>query len=824
MATKLVIVESPTKARTISKVLGRAYQVRASGGHVRDLPKTKLGIDTENGFEPQYLVSRDKTKTVKDLRELVQSASTVYLATDPDREGEAIAWHIAEATNARGGGRLVQRISFHEITPEAIREAVAHPREIDMQLVNAQQARRLLDRLVGYKLSPLLWKKVQRGLSAGRVQSVAVRLVVEREREIEAFVPVEYWTIEADFCKEDAAHSVKTRKDGTFHATLQAIRGKKPELNTQADAEAVIRALQGASYVVESVKRREGRRNAAPPFITSTLQQEAARKLNFTARRTMQIAQQLYEGVEVGGEGAVGLITYMRTDSTQVAMSAQDEARTVIAARYGREYLPASAPQYTKKVRGAQEAHEAIRPTSPGRDPDSLTAHLTGEQLRLYRLIWQRFIASQMAPALLDQTTVDIGGGPATAAAPRPYTFRATGSVIKFAGFLAVYREGQDAGDAQDDLDKKALPPLAERDPLTLIKLSPDQHFTEPPPRYTEATLVKTLEEKGIGRPSTYAPILSTVQDRGYVEKTDKKFVPTPLGRVVNDLLVEQFPDVVDVGFTSQMEEELDDVAEGAREWRRVLGEFYGPFEIEIARAEREVAHITLDKPEPERLGEACPECGKDLLIRTSRFGPFVACAGFPTCRYKRSIPKLMGVACPICHVGQMVEKRSGRGKVFYSCDRYPACTFSVWNRPLPGACPQCGGLIMQGARGEGAKCSQCAWASKDVPADTGQPPINNGPIVAATPSPAARQAPSTTRAPAAKKPAAAAKKPATAKKPAAVAKKPAAVAKKPATAKKSATPGTRGRVAAGPPPAAKAPRRSARASDLDDLFEPTGS
>ncbi|MGI8587665.1 MAG: type I DNA topoisomerase [Chloroflexia bacterium] len=761
MATKLVIVESPTKARTIGKVLGRAYQVRASGGHVRDLPKSKLGVDPENGFTPQYLVSRDKSNIVKELRALVQDAGTVYLATDPDREGEAIAWHIVEATNARGGGRTVQRISFHEITPEAIREAVAHPREIDMELVYAQQARRILDRLVGYKLSPLLWKKVARGLSAGRVQSVAVRLVVEREREIEAFVPVEYWTIEADLCKQEAEGTAKGRKETGFHATLQAVGGKKPELNNEAEATAVIRALEGAEYVVESVKRREVRRNASAPFITSTLQQEAARKLNFTARRTMQIAQQLYEGVEIGKEGSVGLITYMRTDSTQVATSAQDEARTVIADRYGPDYLPSSPPLYTKKVRGAQEAHEAIRPTGPSRAPESLAAHLTGEQAKLYRLIWQRFIASQMAPAVLDQTSVDIGAGPAGAKAPRRYTFRATGSVIKFQGFLAVYREGQDVGDAADDLDKKALPLLAERDPLALLKLSPEQHFTEPPPRYTEATLVKILEEKGIGRPSTYAPILGTIQDRGYVEKTEKKFVPTPLGRVVNDLLVEQFPDVVDVGFTSQMEEQLDDVAEGERHWARVLGDFYAPFELEIARAEREVAHISLDKPEPEKLGEACPECGKELLIRTSRFGPFVACSGFPACRYKRAIPKLVGVNCPICGEGQMTEKRSGRGKIFYSCDRYPACTFSVWNRPLPGACPQCGGLIMQGPRGEGSKCSQCAWSSKEVPADNGQRPRNNGPIVPAAELPerpasskarTTKTAAHTTKKPAAKK------------------------------------------------------------------------
>ena len=816
MATKLVIVESPTKAKTISKVLGRSYQVRASGGHVRDLPKTKLGVDVENGFEPQYLVSRDKAQTVKDLRELVRNATTVYLATDPDREGEAIAWHISEATGATSGGRKVQRITFHEITPEAIRDAVAHPREIDMQLVDAQQARRVLDRLVGYKLSPLLWKKVQRGLSAGRVQSVAVRLVVEREREIEAFVPVEYWTIEADLCAAAEAARGRPRKEAIFRATLHAIAGKKPELTNEAQAMAVMAALEGATYTVETVKRRETRRNAAPPFITSTLQQEAARKLNFTARRTMQIAQQLYEGVELGKEGSVGLITYMRTDSTQVATVAQEEARTVIAARYGREYVPASPPQYTKKVRGAQEAHEAIRPTAVARDPDSVAPYLTGEQLRLYRLIWQRFVASQMAPAVLDQTTVDIGAGPAAARAPRPYTFRATGSVIKFPGFLAVYREGQDAGDAQDDLDRKALPPLAEADPLALIKLSPDQHFTEPPPRFTEATLVKALEEKGIGRPSTYAPILSTIQERGYVERAEKKFVPTALGRVVNDLLVAQFPDVVDIGFTSQMEEELDDVAEGVREWRGVLGAFYAPFEQEIARVEREVEHISLDKPEPERLGEACPECGKELLIRTSRFGPFVACSGFPNCRYKRSIPKLVGVNCPICQEGQMVEKRSGRGKTFFSCDRYPACTFSTWSRPLPGACPQCGGLIMQGPRSEGAKCSQCPWASREVPADTGQRPVNKGPVVpAAAAEPAAAVA---------AKPAARAR---TTKAPAGTATRSRATTsstKKPAAPKKppagKAPPSPRRPAAAAP----ITPRRPARRAAAEDFLDPTGT
>jgi DNA topoisomerase-1 len=827
MATKLVIVESPTKARTISKVLGRAYRVIASGGHVRDLPKTKIGVDVEHGFEPQYLVPREKARTIKELREQVQDAGTVYLATDPDREGEAIAWHIVEATGARNNGRRIQRITFHEITPDAIRDAVAHPREIDMDLVNAQQARRILDRLVGYKLSPLLWKKVQRGLSAGRVQSVAVRLVVEREREIEEFVPVEYWTIEADLCKqpEGGKTSARWKKDMTFHAVLQNIHGKKPELNTAADADAVIRALNNAVYVVESVKRREARRNPAAPFITSTLQQEAARKLGFTARRTMLVAQQLYEGVELGKEGSVGLITYMRTDSTNVAASAQAEARAVIAGRYGEAYLPPAPPQYTRKVRGAQEAHEAIRPTSVGRDPESLTPFLSGEQLRLYRLIWQRFVASQMAPAILDQTTVDIGAGAAQARAPRPYTFRANGSVIRFPGFLAVYREGLDDGAEPDDLDKKALPPLEANEALDLDKLWPEQHFTQPPPRFSEATLVKALEEQGIGRPSTYAPILSTIEQRGYVEKADKKFVPTDLGRVVNDLLVEQFPDIVDINFTSQMEERLDDVAEGERPWRGLLSAFYEPFELEIARAEREVAHISLAKPEPEKLGEPCPECGKDLLIRVGRFGKFIACSGFPGCRYTRPILQTVGVPCPVCQEGEMVEKRSRKGKVFFSCSRYPDCTFSVWNRPVPGACPQCGGLIMVGNRGQGVKCSQCDWAAAEAPPDTGRRPRNTQPVQPADDATGAQ--PRTRRAAAS-----GASPNGTARKATGTTRKTATTAKKTTTAKKSTTTAKKSTATTTKKPAATTTRRArptptnGAGDSLEDLFgmEPTGT
>lgn len=704
-----MIVESPAKAKTIKKYLGRNFAVEASMGHVRDLPKSTLGVDVDHGFNPQYVVPRDKSKTVKDLRQRVQSAKAVYLATDPDREGEAIAWHVQEVTGAGDANQPVYRVEFHEITPGAIQAAIASPRSIDMHLVDAQQARRVLDRLVGYRLSPLLWKKVRRGLSAGRVQSVAVRLVVEREREIEAFVPVEYWTIEADLSKRPSG-----KKQDAFHAVLNAVKGKKPELNNEAQAQATMDALKGAQYVVESVKKKEVQRRPSPPFTTSTLQQEASRKLNFPARKTMQVAQQLYEGVDLGAEGSTGLITYMRTDSTNVASVAQQEAREVIAARFGREFVPASPPVYARKAKGAQEAHEAIRPTSAARDPESVKKYLSLDQNKLYKLIWQRFIASQMANAVFDQTTVDVGAGRATEKAPRPYTFRAIGSVITFKGFIAVYRVGHDAGDAEDEMDKDALPILAEGEPLDLLKLWPEQHFTQPPPRYTEATLVKALEEQGIGRPSTYAPILSTIQDRGYVLKEDKKFVPTELGAAVNDLLVEHFPNVVDIGFTSSMEEELDEIANGERPWVPVIDEMYGPLESALAEAEKKVGRIELSKPEPQKTGELCPESGHELVIRESRFGPFIACSGFPKCRYTRPIVVNLGVECPQCGQGQMVEKKSRKGKTFYSCSRYPDCDFSTWDKPVPLPCPQCGGLMTvmgRAARQDGpqkVKCTRC--------------------------------------------------------------------------------------------------------------------
>ncbi|MDQ3704458.1 MAG: type I DNA topoisomerase [Chloroflexota bacterium] len=707
--TNLVIVESPAKARTIKKYLGRNFTVEASMGHVRDLPKSTLGVDVERSFNPQYVVPRDKSKTVKDLRQRVQAAKAVYLATDPDREGEAIAWHVREVTGAGNNNQPVFRVEFHEITPHAIQEAVANPRSIDMHLVDAQQARRVLDRLVGYRLSPLLWKKVRRGLSAGRVQSVAVRLIVDREREIEAFVPVEYWSIEVDLSKRPGG-----KKKDQFHAALAQVNGKKADLKNEQDAGEIVRALNGAEYVVESVKRREAQRRPSPPFTTSTLQQEASRKLNFAARKTMLIAQQLYEGVDIGPEGSTGLITYMRTDSTNVAGVAQQEARAVIMERYGAEFVPGSPPVYARKNPRAQEAHEAIRPTSAGRDPESIKKFLSADQYKLYRLIWQRFIASQMANAVLDQTTVDVGAG-RPGAGNRPYTFRANGSVVKFEGFTAVYREGHDAGDAEDDLDKGALPPLTEGELLDLLKLWPEQHFTQPPPRFTEATLVKSLEEQGIGRPSTYAPILSTIQDRGYIVKEDKKFLPTELGIAVNDLLVEFFPNIVDVAFTSSMEEELDDIAAGTRTWVPVISEMYGPLEENLANAEKTVGRIEVSRPEAEKTGELCPESGHDLVIRESRFGPFIACSGFPKCRYTRPIVVGTGVECPQCGQGQIIEKKSKKGRVFYSCSRYPECDFSTWEKPVPMPCPNCGGLMTvmgRTQRQDGVqkvKCIRCA-------------------------------------------------------------------------------------------------------------------
>ncbi|MDI3340987.1 MAG: type I DNA topoisomerase [Sphaerobacter sp.] len=693
----LVIVESPAKARNIGRILGRGYTVKASMGHVRDLPKTKLGVDTAHDFAPAYLIPRDKSKVVKELREEVKEAREILLATDPDREGEAIAWHLVEATEP--GDKPVRRIVFHEITPEAIQAALRNPRPIDMRLVEAQQARRILDRLVGYEISPLLWRKVKRGLSAGRVQSVALRLVVEREREIQSFVPQEYWTLDAELAKREPAGR---GTPATFVATLSRVNGEKPDLKDEATTMAIVRALDGAVFEVASVEVKETQRRPAPPFTTSTLQQEASRKLHLPVRRTMQIAQELYEGIDLGPAGSVGLITYMRTDSTTVAASAQARAREVIAQRYGPEFLPERPPVYTRKAKGAQEAHEAIRPTDPARDPESIKEFLGGAsspRYKLYRLIWQRFIASQMRNAVFDSTAVDIDAGPA--GGPKPYRFRATGSVIKFPGFLAIYREGRD-DDSLDEIDREALPPLAPGEPLDLVRLLPEQHFTQPPPRYTEATLVKTLEELGIGRPSTYAPTIATLQARNYVTVEQRRLFPTELGFVVNDLLVQHFPDIVDVNFTSKMEDDLDQIAAGEREWVPMVRQFYGPFHATVERAEREMGRVKIaDEP----TDEVCEKCGRPMVIKLGRFGRFLACSGFPECRNARPLLQKVGVTCPQCGEGDVVERRTKKGRVFYGCSRYPECDFSSWEKPTGERCPQCGGLLVE-TRGGAVRCA----------------------------------------------------------------------------------------------------------------------
>jgi DNA topoisomerase-1 len=718
-----VIVESPAKARTVGKFLGENYTVEASIGHVRDLPKNRLGVDIEHDFEPRYVIPsskdprRDMRPVVARLRELAKRAAEVYLATDPDREGEAISWHLAAVLAPVTRQRPVQRVEFHEITREAVAEAFAHPRPIDERRVNAQQARRILDRLVGYKLSPLLRAKLSRkGLSAGRVQSVAVRLVVEREREIQGFQAQEYWTIAAELARlpENGA------PPPSFMARLQRINGGErvggervngngsgePKLTDEAGALAVVRELELLSYRVARVERKERRRNPAAPFITSTLQQEASRKLNMSPRRTMAVAQSLYMGKEVGDDEVVGLITYMRTDSTNLAASAQGEARDYIGERYGADYVPEQPPVYKTRSKGAQEAHEAIRPTSVLRDPAALKPYLERDEFRLYDLIWKRFVASQMAAAVLDVVSVDITAG------EERYLFRATGSTVKFAGFLAVYEESHEEGepvDPEEEARGTQLPELREDEALDLRGVLPEQHFTQPPARYTEAGLIRALEEDGIGRPSTYAAIMETVVNRGYVERVDRRLVPTEMGMLVTDLLTEHFPRVLDVGFTAEMEDHLDQVATGELEWVPMLHTFYGPFAESLEQAERAMPQITI---EPEPYGEDCPECGRPLMLKRGRFGKFVGCAGYPECRFSKAIP-LPVVRCPECG-GEIVEKKTRKGgRRFYSCANFKAddpagCKFSTWNRPLPVPCPACGGLLVEAGR-EGARCLKCS-------------------------------------------------------------------------------------------------------------------
>lgn len=687
---KLVIVESPAKARTVGRFMGRGYTVKASVGHIRDLYKSKLSVDVEHDFEPIYIVPRDKKKLVKELTAATQRAEEVYLATDPDREGEAIAWHVQQATGL--DPQRTHRVVFHEITEGAVAEAFSHARQINMELVDAQQTRRVLDRLVGYKISPLLWRNVRRGLSAGRVQSVALRLIVEREREIEAFIPEEYWSIVATLAKQE----VEKR---SFDAKLHRIEGKDFKIATGEEAKKLVQDLDQADWEVSKVQKGQRKRNPAPPFTTSTLQQEASRRLNFNARRAMRAAQSLYEGIKLGDQGAVGLITYMRTDSTNVSKEAQSQARTYITEHYGEDYLPVKLPVYRTKVRSAQEAHEAIRPTSILHTPSSVRSFLNEDQYRLYRLIWRRFVASQMAAAIFDTLRVEVLAGPKIG--PKPYLFRATGSSIRFLGFLKVYQEAKSEDDtSEDDLDVQ-FPPLTVAEMLDLLKLNPDQHFTQPPPRYSEATLVKALEQYGIGRPSTYASTLSTIQDRGYVERKAKRLHPTNLGLTVSDLLVEHFDKYIDVDFTAHMETDLDRIANGDADWVQILREFYIPFEQSVEAAG---ANMKRSQVEPEKLGEACPECGNELYIREGRYGRFIGCSNYPECKYTRQIIVDTGVICPE-DGGRIIKKRSRKGRIFYGCENWPECDFVTWNEPLSISCPQCQKSILTKA-GKRAKCA----------------------------------------------------------------------------------------------------------------------
>jgi len=724
MSRAVIIVESPAKTRTIRGYLGNRFRVVSSMGHVRDLPQKELGIEIEKNFRPKYVTIPEKRKVLQQLRAALDGAEEIYLATDPDREGEAIAWHVAEALKLRNP----RRIEFNEITKAAVTRALEHPRSIDFHRVNAQQARRLLDRLVGYSLSPLLWRKVRKGLSAGRVQSVAVRLICEREREIQAFRPEEYWTITARLapCDDETA---------TFLARLERINGEKAKIANQEQAQAILAELEGAGYVVRSVKEQEKRRNPVPPFITSTLQQEAARRLRFSAKKTMLVAQQLYEGVTLPDEGSVGLITYMRTDSTRVAAEAQQAARQLIAERYGQNFLPSQPPRY-KSGKGAQEAHEAIRPTEVNCSPDDVRDLLSEDQARLYELIWRRFVASQMVPALFDTVSVDIEA--VKEGLPHQYLFRATGSVIKFPGFLVVYQEAQEEDTSEQEEGEGQLPPLSAGQELKVVQLLPKQHFTQPPPRYTEATLVRALEENGIGRPSTYATILSTILERGYVVLENRRFKPTELGFIVNDKLVQHFADIVDVGFTADMESRLDEIEEGRRGWTETLREFWSRFSADLEKATE-----AMEKVGGEVTDEPCPTCGKPMVLRYSKHGYFLGCSAFPQCKTTKPLEaegdsveespagseSFNGEAtaeastpdCPLCGA-PMVLRQSRRGK-FYGCSTFPRCRGTLPHKPTtepgespPGKetqltdqqCPKCGApmVVREGKFGKFLGCS----------------------------------------------------------------------------------------------------------------------
>lgn len=691
MKKPLIIVESPTKARTIKKFLPARYVVKASVGHVRDLPKSTLGVDVENDFTPKYLTIKGKGDIIKDLRAALKNASEVYLATDPDREGEAIAWHLAELLKLPDP----KRIELHEITKDAAMAALKDPHRIDRDRVNAQQARRILDRLVGYKISPLLWAKVRGGLSAGRVQSVAVKLIVDRERQIQSFEPREYWSVTALLASSNEPEMV-------FPAELNSRDGEKFEVTNRETADEVVTGVNGAVYRIASVKQRETRRNAPAPFTTSTLQQEASRKLRLRVRRTMQLAQALYEGVDLGSEGTQGLITYMRTDSTRISDTARDAAREFITQTFGEEYYGGRG---FKVRQGAQDAHEAIRPTSIVRSPANLAGILKRDELRLYTLIWERFVASQMAAAVFDQTTVDI--------VANRYTFRASGSVLKFAGFTKVYEEGKDdvapsssvANGKADAKGRVRLPRLEQDEILTFNRLDPKQHFTEPPPRYSEATLVKALEENGIGRPSTYSSIVETIQARQYVEQTERRFHPTQIGVDVNDLLNEHFGDIMDLEFTASMETKLDRIALGDAGWVEVLREFYLPFITELKAAEAKIPKAEI-RDEPT--DEICPNCGRPMVIKSGRFGRFISCSGYPECKTTAPILKDTGAKCPK-DSGMIVERKSRKGRIFFGCGNYPKCDFISWDRVVPEPCPLCGAYVVAKVKRGGAASLECS-------------------------------------------------------------------------------------------------------------------
>ena len=734
----LVIVESPTKAKTIGKYLGSGYDVRATVGHLRDLPTRELGVDVEKGFEPKYVTIKGKTKTLSELKKAAKTASTIFLATDPDREGEAIAWHVADQLKSKVP---THRILFHEITKEAIREALADPGEIDDRKVDAQQARRILDRLVGYKASPILWRSIKTGLSAGRVQTVALRLIVEREHEIRAFVPQEYWSIEA-LCAKNGQ---------TFEAALAKIGGHKPQLHSAEEAQRVVDTVRKLPFQVTKVEKRQRRKNPGAPFTTSTLQQEAAKKLGFSSRRTMRAAQDLYEGKEVGEDGPVGLITYMRTDSPEVSDTALASVRSFIGKNYAKAYLPQSPNIYRpKKSARVQGAHEAIRPTDVSRRPEQVQQYLEPDQFKLYQLIWQRFVASQMTPAVYDMTIVDFDLG--------EYLFRATGSVLVFDGYHTLYMEGREKEEGKTMDDLPPIPPLEVGERVEVREITPSQHFTEPPPRFSEASLVKELERLGIGRPSTYSAIISTLSVREYVKVEQRRFFPTELGELVEKIMVAKFPEIFNVEFTSEMEEELDRIEEGELGWQRVLRDFYGPFNKALAAVDLNALVAEAHGLSPEKLAkERCPKCGSRIELKTGRFGPylacvnykqtcdyvkslkkgrapdrptdekchlcgspmviktgrfgeFLACTTYPACKGTRAIP--LGMKCPKCLEGDLAERRTKRGKSFWGCSRYPACDFSTWNRPVPDTCPQCGWVGMEKkinkAEGESRTCLKC--------------------------------------------------------------------------------------------------------------------